>query len=81
MEIGEASGGRVLEPEIRVSDCEDFEDNRVLELAVAADADLLVSDDDHLTRLSPWRGIPIVRPREFAGRIDAARRAARRRPR
>lgn len=78
VELAEASGGGTVEPQVRVSDCADHEDNRVLELALAADADLVVSDDGHLTGMSPWRGIPIVRPREFASRVDAARRAERR---
>jgi putative PIN family toxin of toxin-antitoxin system len=81
VEITEASGGEVVEPEIRVQDCEDYEDNRILELALAAEADIIVSDDVHLTHLSPWRGIPVIRPREFAGRVDASRRAARKAPR
>jgi putative PIN family toxin of toxin-antitoxin system len=79
VEIVEASGGDVLEPEERVSDCKDFEDNRILELALAADADVIVSHDKHLTELSPWRGTPILTPRAFANRVDASRRAARRR--
>jgi predicted nucleic acid-binding protein len=79
VEIAEASGGDVVEPGVRVTDCADHEDNRILELALAANADLVVSDDHHLTDMSPWRGIPIVRPREFASRVDAARRAVRRR--
>ncbi len=80
VEIAEASGGGVIDPDVRVTDCPDFEDNRILELALAADADLAVSEDEDLTGMSPWRGIPIVRPREFASRVDAARRATRRRP-
>lgn len=80
VEIAEASGGGVVEPEVRVTDCTDHEDNRILELGLATNADLVVSDDEHLTSMSPWRGIPIARPREFASRVDAARRAARRRP-
>ena len=63
---------------MRVSDAVDHEDNRILELALAANADLIVSDDADLTGLSPWRGIPVVRPAEFTGRVDAARRAKRR---
>lgn len=78
VEIAEASGSDVLEPRERVSDCEDHEDNRILELALACAADLMVSDDADLTSLSPWRGIPVLRPHEFASRVDAARRAARR---
>ena len=79
VEIADASGGDVVEPSVRVSDCADHEDNRILELALAAGADLIVSDDADLTMLSPWRGIPIVSPREFTGRVDASRRAQRRR--
>lgn len=78
VEMAEASGGEILEPAVSVSDCPDYEDNRVLELALACSADLIVSDDEHLTSMSPWRGIPIVRPNEFTSRVDAARRAIRR---
>lgn len=77
VEIADASAGGVVEPSDRVTDCEDFEDNRILELAAEIGADVIVSEDHHLTDLSPWRGIPVLRPREFASRIDAARRAAR----
>jgi predicted nucleic acid-binding protein len=79
VEMAEASGEDVVEPEVHVTDCADYEDNRILELALAANADLVVSDDEHLTSMSPWRGIPIIRPREFSSRVDAARRAVRRR--
>lgn len=79
VEIADASGGGAIEPAGRVTDCADHEDNRILELALAADADLIVSDDVDLTSMSPWRGIPILRPREFASRVDAARRASNRR--
>lgn len=79
VEIAEASGGDVVEPGVRVSDCADHEDNRILELALSAAADVIVSDDADLTMLSPWRGIPVITPREFAGRVDAARRATKHR--
>lgn len=79
VEIAESGGGGVAEPVERVGDAADYEDNRVLEVALAADVDLIVSDDVHLTCLSPWRGIPVLRPREFAARVDATRRAALRR--
>lgn len=78
VEIAEASGGGIVVPEARVTDCRDHEDNRILECALASSADLIVSDDEDLTSMSPWRGIPIVRPREFASRVDASRRARRR---
>jgi predicted nucleic acid-binding protein len=78
-EIADGSGGGILEPEIRIDDSTDYEDNRILELALASGSILIVSDDGDLLTMSPWRGIPIVRPSEFAGRVDAMRRARRRR--
>lgn len=77
VEIAEASAGGVVEPSVRVTDCDDYEDNRILEVAAEIGADVIVSEDRHLTDLSPWKGIPVLRPREFASRIDAARRASR----
>ena len=77
VEIALASGGDVVEPDVTVADCADFEDNRILELALAANAALLVSDDTDLLALSPWTGIPIVTARQFTERVDAMRRAGR----
>ena len=78
LDIATASGGAILDPDARVSDAADDEDNRILELALACDADLIVSDDAHLKELSPWRGRPVLRPAEFTARTDAMRRAERR---
>jgi putative PIN family toxin of toxin-antitoxin system len=44
----------------RVQDCRDAKDNKFLELALAAKADILVSSDVHLLELNPYRRIPIV---------------------
>ncbi len=60
-----------------VTDCPDYEDNRILEVALAAQAVLIVSNDSDLLHMNPWRGIPVLSPRDFAGRVDAARRAQR----
>ncbi|MGA9865203.1 MAG: hypothetical protein WBQ75_02045 [Acetobacteraceae bacterium] len=38
---------------------------KYLELALAAGATLIVSSDNDLLILSPWRGIPILRPAEY----------------
>jgi putative PIN family toxin of toxin-antitoxin system len=78
-EIAEASGGGVVEPRVAVDDCTDYEDNRILELALASGSILIVTDDGDLLTMSPWRGIPIISPAEFASRVDAMRRARRRR--
>jgi len=44
---------------------EDEPDNRILECAVAADAEAIVTGDQHLLKLNRFRGIAIVTPREF----------------
>jgi predicted nucleic acid-binding protein len=71
------SGGDVLDPPRTVHDCPDFEDNHILDLATEVGALLVVSDDGDLTAMSPWRGTPILRPREFASRVDGMRRHRR----
>jgi putative PIN family toxin of toxin-antitoxin system len=48
-----------------VTDCRDAKDNKFLELAVCGEADCIISGDDDLLVLSPFRGIPILTPREF----------------
>lgn len=65
-------------PVDQVTDCDDWEDNRILELALTAGALLIVSSDEDLLGLSPWRGIPILDPEAFVRRVDAMRRATRR---
>jgi predicted nucleic acid-binding protein len=77
--IAERSGGGVMRPTVRVNDCDDWEDNRILELAAAAGALLIVSNDDDLQRMSPWRGIPVLSAHDFVQRIDVSRRHALRR--
>jgi putative PIN family toxin of toxin-antitoxin system len=45
--------------------CRDASDNQFLALALVADAGVLVSSDEDLLVLNPWRGIPILTPAEF----------------
>jgi len=49
-------------PTAAVTDCRDPKDNKYLELALAADADRIVSSDADLLVLHPWRGVRILRP-------------------
>lgn len=44
---------------------DDPDDNKILECAVAAAADYIISGDDHLLNLKGFRGIKIVTPAEF----------------
>lgn len=55
----------LVEPTQTVSDCPDPKDNKFLALAEAAEAELIVASDPHLTDLHPWRGIPIMPPAAF----------------
>jgi putative PIN family toxin of toxin-antitoxin system len=45
--------------------CRDRKDNMFLALAVAAEADLIVSSDDDLLVCRPWHGIPVPTPAGF----------------
>ncbi|GAA0593555.1 hypothetical protein GCM10009416_34910 [Craurococcus roseus] len=55
-------------------DCRDPKDNRYLELALAAGANAIVTGDEDLLVLRPWRGIQVLRPAEFLQWIEHDRR-------
>ena len=54
-----------FQPVVMVQDCRDAKDNKYLELALSANAEIIVSSDADLLDLDPWRGIRIMRPVEF----------------
>lgn len=72
------SGGGVADPPHTVGDCPDWEGNFILDLVTDVGAILLVSADADLTAMSPWRGVPILTPAQFASRVDGMRRHRRR---
>ena len=72
--VADLTGGGVVTPNTNVSDCKDWEDNRILELAETVGAFLIVSNDDDLISMSPWRGIVVLDAAQFVGRVDAMRR-------
>jgi uncharacterized protein len=45
--------------------CRDPKDNQFLALVLAAEADVLVSSDDDLLMMNPWRGVPVMTAAEF----------------
>ena len=56
----------MVSPEIRLEVvANDPDDNRILECAVAGDADCVVSGDHHLLELKQYQGIPVVTAAEF----------------
>jgi uncharacterized protein len=56
---------QMLQPSKRIEDCRDSKDNQFLELALVAQAHAIVSSDDDLLVLHPWRDIKIVKPADF----------------
>lgn len=62
----ESSLVHVNEPLNVIAD--DPEDNKVLECAVSADADFIISGDKHLLNLKNFRGIEILTPEDFLRR-------------
>ena len=64
--------GDLVLPAQKISVCRDPDDNAVLEAAVAASADIIVSGDEDLLVLHPFEGIPIVGPAEFLARLRAS---------
>lgn len=59
------ASGLFFVPSERVTDCRDPKDNKYLELAFAAAAATIVSSDDDLLVLHPWRGVQILKPAAY----------------
>jgi uncharacterized protein len=57
-------------PTVNIRDCRDKKDNKYLELAFAASADLIISSDDDLLVLDPWRRIRIVSSTSYVREFD-----------
>jgi len=55
-----------IEPTLQVTDCRDPKDNKFLSLALSANATLLVSSDDDLLVLHPYRKLSIFTVRQYA---------------
>jgi len=51
-----------------VRECRDPIDDKFLEVALNGRADLIITGDDHLLALDPWREIVIVSPAEYLKR-------------
>jgi len=55
-----------------ITDCRDPKDNKFLEVAVEGNAACLVSGDKDLLTLNPFRGIPVLTPRDFLDRHSSS---------
>ena len=62
--------GTLVNPEVSLAVvADDPDDDRVLECAVAAGANAIISGDRHLLRLASFQSIPILSPRQFFDRL------------
>jgi uncharacterized protein len=50
---------------VQINECRDPKDNKYLELAVSGLAECIVTGDNDLLVLNPWRGIEILTVQEF----------------
>ncbi|MBD2778869.1 putative toxin-antitoxin system toxin component, PIN family [Iningainema sp. BLCCT55] len=49
----------------QINECRDPKDNKYLELALSGQAECIVTGDNDLLVLNPWRGIEILTVQEF----------------
>jgi len=62
--------GDLVMPTEHVFACRDPKDDKFLAVALAGQADYIVSGDADLLVLSPFKGIPVLRPAEFLARLS-----------
>jgi putative PIN family toxin of toxin-antitoxin system len=60
-----------VRPAVTVHDCRNGKDDCYLELALTAAAKTIVTGDEDLLVLHPWRGIQILRPVAFLAALGA----------
>jgi uncharacterized protein len=48
-----------------ISVCEDSDDDKFVECAIASNTKILVSGDKHLLRINGYQGIKVYKPSEF----------------
>ena len=66
--------GEAVTPQERITACRDPRDDKFVEVAVAGEADVIVSGDQDLLVLHPFAGIPILPAVTFLQMLDAERR-------
>lgn len=54
----------------QINECRDVKDDKYLELAVNGEADLILTGDEDLLVLHPFRQIPIVRVQTFLESVE-----------
>ena len=65
--------GEAVTPTEQIAVCRDPKDNKFLDVAVAGEADVIVSGDQDLLVLHPFKGIPIIPSAQFLQMLDTER--------
>ncbi|MBA2246351.1 MAG: putative toxin-antitoxin system toxin component, PIN family [Gemmatimonadetes bacterium] len=63
--VGLVRGAELVEVRERIRECRDPRDDVFLEVAVAGRAERIITGDEDLLVLHPFRGIPILGPAEY----------------
>ena len=53
---------------VEISVCEDSDDDKFIECAIAGKCNIIVSGDRHLLKLAEYKGVKILKPRDFIER-------------
>ena len=56
---------QIIPTTLTITDCRDAKDNKFLETAICGEATYLISGDDDLLILHPYKGLSIITPGEF----------------
>ncbi len=60
----------LIEPIETVRVCRDFKDDKFLELALNGEASFIVTGDEDLLELNPFRGVKILKPDQFLQMLE-----------
>ena len=61
-------GNFVDTQDVYITVCEDPDDNKFIECAIASNCTIIVSGDKHLLKLTDFKGITVFNPRDFMER-------------
>ncbi len=69
LDLVAAAAELVAAPPLQETVCRDPDDDKFLACALAAQARYIVSGDRDLLAISPYRGVTVVRPRDFSEKL------------
>ncbi len=68
IELVTVHGQFVDSTDLDITVCEDPDDNKFIECAIASDTKIIVSGDKHLLKITGYQGITVFKPLEFVNR-------------